>query len=231
MPSCGEKGKDFAFGITAPQGLDDAIRYGVQITGIDSSYRNFNTANAPITTLNTMDPTTRTVKILAILVSGNIKTHTLAHFMRWFQGQVQDRAKSLLSIDSAHWPERLRGSASSVRKCAEDGGFQPRIATSDLARNNHAAIREVFPDSFVRSCWWHLKECIQRWKWGGLEQGDQDRPPKAVRHRLVHEFEKICRADTTEDASWLSALLLDEASKCSAPSSGAGIISQRQSPS
>jgi hypothetical protein len=182
MPDHGRKGQDFAFGITAQKGLDDAIRCGLEITGIDSSYRNFNTANAPITSLNTMDPVTRTVKIAAILVSGNIQTSTLSHFARWFQERVQDRAKSLLAMEPTTWPAKLRGLESSVRKCAEDGGFQPRIATTDLARNNHAAIREVFPDSFVRSCWWHLKECIKRWKWEGLVS---TRRPEGPGHRVL----------------------------------------------
>jgi len=111
-------------------------------------------------------------------------------------------------METEKWPAKLRGSEAAIRTCADDGGFQPRICTSDLARNNHAAIRDVFPDNIIRSCWWHLKECILRWKWDGLEKGDVQSPPKAVPARLVREFEKTCGAATLEDASRLSTEFL-----------------------
>ena len=201
----------FAFYMTDPIGIKDAIKFGARVSGIDTSWRHFNTAGAPITVLVASDPIQRKTRILALLFSAK---DTISAWIRWFQGRLADFCRRIVASDD--WPADLESEKERVIAFVNGRVWEPAVMTMDHAESEYNAVARTCPSSVIRACYFHFKQQILRWSFAvdPVEDAANLIPGVEVRKELIAALLPVFESKRDESSAAEEAFVRTEIAQC-----------------
>ncbi|RDX52563.1 hypothetical protein OH76DRAFT_1480666 [Lentinus brumalis] len=192
---------EFTVAMTDPFSLDSLILNGLaRGWALDSSWRNKNENRAAVTFLIAVSEAMHAMPG-SVLMSANVRTHTLASYLRATKVKLLERA---IAIDKGEvTPEgRTDTELASLREGARlmtDDDYVVCHFMIDKSLAELYAIREVYPGVRIRLCQFHVVQAITRLDCDSGERGAPMRITMELKVQIVYHFRRLQRCRKHDD--------------------------------
>ncbi|CAD6925856.1 unnamed protein product [Tilletia controversa] len=204
--------KRFTVGVKSTWSIQNLIRWDGRAVFMDSSWRNKNENRAPLTFVTTTNAAGHMVPCVAYL-STDTTSRSFQHLLRALEDEVVAEAARICS-DADRTPQAKLDTATvllaNARRICEERSWRPSTVMIDKCRAELNAINEVWPDTQVRLCQFHIMQAICRWDAEGKSAtAKPPSVPRSLKPAICIAFREAQRCRDMKD--WPTTLVKFEA--------------------